>query len=331
VSPPPNEEEEGPPPTYTPWLVVRAYPGDKGSRPLAAGVPWFVCPDLHVAPADAWGRVAAGQPATVSVTVQNLGRAAATGVRARFWWVDPSGGVVPSAATLIGDSSRVSIAAGLAEVLECKTPWVPQFVNGGHECLVVEVSSLSDPLTKTFRPDLDRHVGQRNVTVLPPEGEQQQMMLTLANPFSEPAVATLHVKTARLFGFEPLLELGLHLLPVDALLHFDDPALAEPMAAIGLEHGGADPGAGLSVGDSWVLDGEGGAYDEETQHLLRERRDEDHDFGRPMVEVALPPGGRAVVELTVDFASGGGATLHRLTQVTDGVDVGGYGVLALPI
>lgn len=331
MSPPPNQKEEGPPPTYTPWLVVRAYPGDRGGRALAAGTPYWVCPDLQVAPADAWGRVAADQPATVSVTVQNLGRAAATGVRARFWWVDPSGGVVPSAATLIGDSRRVSIAAGLSEVLECTTSWIPKFVNGGHECLVVEVSAMSDPLTHTFRPDLDRHVGQRNVTVLPPEGEQQQLMLTLANPFSEPAVTTLHVTTARLFGFEPLLELGLELLPVDALLHFDDPALAEPMAAIGLEHGEAEPGFGLSVGDASVIEGEGRGYDEETQRLLRERRDDHHDFGRAIVELELPPGGRAVVELRVDVARGGGATLHRLTQVTDGVDVGGYAVLAMPV
>lgn len=330
MTPPNDEEREGPPPTYTPWLVVRAHPGDKGSRPLPAGTPWFVCPDLHVTPADAWGRVNAGDTVTVSVTVQNLGRAAATGARARFWWVDPSGGVVPGASTFIGDSSRVSIAAGLAEVLECRTPWIPQFVNGGHECLVVEVSSLSDPLTNTFRADLDRHVGQRNVTVLAPGGEQQRMMLTLTNPFSEPAQTTLHVQTAVLFGFEPLLEFGLHLEPVDSLLHFDDPALAEPMAALGLEHRGVDPGFGLVVGDPSVIEEAGSGYDEQTQVLLRARRDDRHDFGRRIAAVELPAEGRAVVELTVDLG-GGGAILHRLTQVTDGIDVGGYGVLALPI
>jgi hypothetical protein len=330
---PPNgeEREEGPPPTYTPWLVVRANPGDKGSRPLPAGTPWFLCPDLHVAPADAWGRVNAGDTVTVSVTVQNLGRAAATGVRARFWWVDPSGGVVPATSTLIGDSSRVSIAAGLAEVLECRTPWIPRFVNGGHECLVVEVSSLSDPLTTTFRADLDRHVGQRNVTVLAPGGEQQRMMLTLTNPFSEPAQTTLHVQTALLIGFRGLLDFGLYLEPVDSLLHFDDPSLAEPMAALGLERGGVDPGAGLAAGDPRVIEGAGGGYDEETQRLLRARRDDRHDFGRQIAAVELPPEGRAIVELTVDLAGGDGAILHRLTQVTDGVDVGGYGVLALPV
>jgi len=331
VTPPDDERREGPPPTYTPWLVVRATPSDIGSRPLAAGTPFWACPDLTIAPADPWGRVSAGDEVTVSVTVQNLGYAPATGVRARFWWADPSAGLSPQLATVIGSSDRVSIAAGLAETLLCTTPWTPQFVNGGHECLIAEVSSMSDPLTHTFRADLDRHVGQRNVTVLAPEGDPQGMMLTLTNPFWEEAQTTLHLRTSLLFGVERLLGFGLHVQPVDALLHADDRTLADPFAALGLEGGDTEPGTGLQIGEV-VETGEGaGGYDEETQRRLRERRDDEQDFGSEVSEIFLPAAGVAQIELAVDLGgSDGGAMIHRLTQVSEGVDIGGYMLVSLP-
>jgi hypothetical protein len=334
VTPPGDErpEGEGPPPTYTPWLVVRATPSDRGSRPLSAGTLFWACPDLAVAPADQWGRVNAGDEVTVSVTVQNLGHAATTGVRARFWWADPSGELSPQRATVIGSSDRVSIAAGLAKTLPCTTAWKPQFVNGGHECLIVEVSSMSDPLTHTFRPDLDRHVGQRNVTVLAPEGAPQPMVLTLTNPFWEEARTTLHVRTSLLFGIERLPGFGLHVQPVDALLHADDPTLADPFAALGLEGGRTEPGAGLRIGEVVDTGREAGGFDEETQRRLRERRDDSQDFGQEVAEVDLPPAGVAQVELAVELGgAGGGAAIHRLTQVSDGVDVGGYTLVSLPV
>ena len=46
--------------------------------------------------------------------------------------------------------------------------WVPQFVNNGHECLVVRVS---EPMLDSASPDqfsaaADRHVAQRNIAVV---------------------------------------------------------------------------------------------------------------------------------------------------------------------
>ncbi|MER8186157.1 hypothetical protein [Kitasatospora sp. NPDC094015] len=330
---PRRPQGEGPPPTYTPWLVVRAAPGDQGSRPLPAGAVYYASPDIAVAPADTWGRVLAGDTVTVSVTAQNLGHAAAPGVRAQFWWADPSVGLTPQQATFIGTSDRTPIAAGLAETLVCTTPWTPVFVNGGHECLVVEVSSLSDPLTSTFRSDLDRHVGQRNVTVLPPQGEPQRIVLTLANPFREDARTTLWVRTFQVTGFERLPGFGLPLSPADTLLHVDDPVLAEPLAALGTEVTAREPGQDLAFGDVTIdPDARCGGYPEAVLAELRERRAPGHDFGRPVADVLLPAAGIATVELTAPLGTTGGAALvHRLTQVCDDIDVGGYTLLALPI
>ncbi|MFD9125707.1 hypothetical protein [Kitasatospora sp. NPDC059571] len=330
---PRRPQGEGPPPTYTPWLVVRAAPGDQGSRPLPAGAVYYACPDIAVAPADAWGRVQAGDTVTVSVTAQNLGHAAAPGVRAQFWWADPSAGLTPQQATFIGTSDRTPIAAGLAETLACTTPWTPQFVNGGHECLVVEVASLSDPLTSTFRPDLDRHVGQRNVTVLPPQGEPQRIVLTLANPFPEEVRTTLCVRTFQVTGFERIPGFGLPLAPADILLHVDDPVLAAPLAALGAEVSPREPGQGLQIGDTSAdPDARSGGYPHTVLAELRERRAPGHDFGRPIAEADLPAAGVATVELTAPLGTTGGAALvHRLTQVTDDIDIGGYTLLSLTL
>ncbi|MBA3617052.1 MAG: hypothetical protein H0W52_13195, partial [Rubrobacteraceae bacterium] len=111
----------------------------------------------------------------------------------------------------------------------------------------------------------------------------------------------------------------------------DDRTLADPFAALGLEGGDTEPGTGLQIGEV-VETGEGaGGYDEETQRRLRERRDDEQDFGSEVSEIFLPAAGVAQIELAVDLGgSDGGAMIHRLTQVSEGVDIGGYMLVSLP-
>ncbi|WP_145968999.1 hypothetical protein [Streptomyces hyaluromycini] len=326
-----REKGEGPPPTYTPWLVVRATPSDKGARPAKLGTVFYASPDIGAAPADPWGRVRPEEEVTVSVTVQNLGFATAAGVRATFWWAEATGGIVPSNAKRIGTSPRVSIAAGQAETLICGDPWTPHYIAGSHECLVVEVSCLSDPLQQSFRPDLDRHVGQRNMTILEPEGHPHSSMLILTNPFSEEVTTTLHLRSFAVQSAERLLGFGLHVRPVDALVHAGDRTLTDAFAALGLEVGDVETGTGLQVGEPDVKEGEAYGFSEETQRQIRLRGHAQHDFGPEVARIILPPAAVAQVEVTTDLGGlNGRALIHRLTQVADGVDVGGYALLSLP-
>ncbi|GLY29691.1 hypothetical protein [Kineosporia sp. NBRC 101731] len=330
-----NEDDqhgEGRPPTYTPWLVVRAFAADDGSRPLPGGLPFWASPDIAAQPADAWGRVRAGDPVVVSVTVQNLGLAPASGVRARFWWCDPGlGSISPSTATVIGTSDRVSIPGGLSDVLACTTAWVPQFLNGGHECLVVEVSCAADPLTTSFRPDRDRHVGQRNVTVVAADGQAPPLRVLLANPFPERALATLHVRSREVFGAAALLKVPLHVSPVDALMNLDDPVVSSVTAGLGLETPSVPGDAVVRVGGVEPVEVGTRALDEEAAAALRQRAGE-YDFGFAVAETVLEGGAAAVVELEVTrLGTADSAVVHHLTQVVDGVDVGGYTVVAPPL
>ncbi|MET8572436.1 hypothetical protein [Streptomyces sp. NPDC004783] len=120
-----------------------------------------------------------------------------------------------------------------------------------------------------------------------------------------------------------------HVRPADALLHADDQALAGPLAALGLEVIDVEPGDYLWVGEPDIEESKAGGYDEETQRQLLGRRRPDHDFGPEAARVVLPPATVARVKVNAEPGGmQGRALVHRLTQVTDGVDVGGYALLS---
>ena len=178
---------------YLPYLLIRANAGDRGGRALT--VPFWESPDIFVAPnLDATiapptpttrGDVAiAGVPNTLWAHVWNLGRAPVYNARVEFYWFNPSIGLNQDAANLIGVTYVDLGARGSGNahrIVKCPVSWVPGFVNNGHECLVVRVfEPLTDPLTPLpWDARNDRHVGQRNISVVQP---------------SSPAVLELHLR-----------------------------------------------------------------------------------------------------------------------------------------
>ena len=164
---------------YLPYLVVRANAGDRGARPLS-GVFWespdiFIAPNLEAgnapnSPTTSAGLAQAGVPNTLWVHVWNLGQAPVYNARVEFYWFDPTLGFNEAAANLIGvayvDLGHRSSGKAHAYV-KCPTSWVPQFLNGGHECLMVRCfEPLTDPLgPHSWDASDDRHVGQRNIHV----------------------------------------------------------------------------------------------------------------------------------------------------------------------
>ena len=70
----------------------------------------------------------------------NFGQSAAPNVVVEFYWCDPTLGIGPQSAHLIGQTMVALGARGSGRshaVVKCPTAWLPTFVNGGHECLVV--------------------------------------------------------------------------------------------------------------------------------------------------------------------------------------------------
>lgn len=136
------------------------------------GDPWWLSPDVWVVPgADpegSPGQPIAGSPAYLWARVRNNGSSTATNATVRFYWADPSAGFDRTTAHPIG-TSFVTLAPGeVAEVL-CLQAWVPEFVNGGHECVLAEAfHDPADPLppSAAFDVPTDRHVAQLNLSVV---------------------------------------------------------------------------------------------------------------------------------------------------------------------
>jgi hypothetical protein len=112
--------------------------------------------------------VTANQPTTVYAHVWNLGFAPLAGVE--FYWFDPSLSIDGSNAHLIG-MARCELAgrgmSGSHALVKCPKAWVPTVTNGGHECLVVRIEGIGDPIGgNPWAPSQNRHVAQRNITVV---------------------------------------------------------------------------------------------------------------------------------------------------------------------
>jgi hypothetical protein len=187
---------------WLPYLLVRAFAGDTGTRPVN-GVFWE-SPDVYILPGIApsaapdvpaqLGQVAlAGQDNTVYAHVWNLGRGMAREVVVEFYWCNPSLGFNPVGATLIGTAFTVLGARGSGfchEVVKCPTTWVPTYANGGHECLLVRTWDVAaDPLsTPEWDASQNRHLGQRNIHVVPAgQTLAEQMTLTVGPLFGQAA------------------------------------------------------------------------------------------------------------------------------------------------
>jgi hypothetical protein len=186
-----RQKKKGRADSFLPYLLIRSVMGDRGDRPI--NVPFWESPDIWTAPGDPstspdvppdhGGTLDAGQPNTVYAHVWNLGFAPLAGIFVEFYWCNPSLGIDGSHAHLIG-TARCELAGrgmpGSHALVKCPTAWVPVVENGGHECLVVRAYGIGDPLgANDWQPWLNRHVAQRNVSVVGSAQSWMQLMTHL--------------------------------------------------------------------------------------------------------------------------------------------------------
>ena len=178
---------------HLPYLFLRAFPGDTGSRPTTQ--PFWESPDVYIlggvhpsvapdVPSELGQTALAGQDNTVYAHVWNLGHAPARCVVVEFYWCDPSLGFNPVGAHLIGTTTTwlgSRSEPDCHKVVKCPVSWQATFTNGGHECLLVRAFDVAaDPMTTPeWDASQNRHLGQRNIHVVP-AGEQSNGPLTLA-------------------------------------------------------------------------------------------------------------------------------------------------------
>ena len=186
-----RQEDKGRAQKFQPYLLIRSVLGDRGDRPI--NLPFWESPDIWTAagappnapdlPPDHGGVVTAGQPNTVYAHVWNLGFAPLAGICVEFYWFNPSLGIDGTDANLIG-VARIELGGrgspNSHRLVKCPTPWIPVMENGGHECLVVRVSGIGDAIgNNPWAPWANRHVGQRNVSVVAAAAGAGQLMTSL--------------------------------------------------------------------------------------------------------------------------------------------------------
>ena len=265
------------------------------------GTPWYLSPDIWTVPSDdpndPPGIPFANVSAYVWARVRNQGSNAVNNATVRFYWANPSSAINDSTANLIGSSS-VSLAAGETKPVLCVTPWIPQWVNNGHECLIAEAFAPSDalpprsPATPYDVPGW-RQMAQKNLTI----GAAAMRMMHYIHPFlagnlSAGRAIRLVARRAPLETLKPLAAgLGLRTLPEEAE---------------GLKEFGLQP---YRCGD-----------------VIQEK-------AKPEFSMELPPKHQQGMALTVrlpkEFKSGTGA-LFLIEQFEGEKITGGVGVLIVP-
>lgn len=177
---------------WFPHLLIRAAPGDTGSRPLWEPNPCWLSPDLHLLPetgpvdlSQAVLSPTVGQTYRLAVHVWNLGRFPATGVAVRAWRTDPgffdgadprmpAPQLISGSFTSLGDRD-----SGKAhDLIVMPRPWLVENLGFGqaHQCLFATVESFSDPWNGRLASNTDRHVAQRNLTLMHPEEDLTQVI-----------------------------------------------------------------------------------------------------------------------------------------------------------
>lgn len=299
---------------YLPFLLIRANAADLGARPIT-GVTWE-SPDILIEPGVApsaappmpttlGGIAKAGQDNTIYAHVWNLGKAPVADALVEFYWFNPALGFSDADANLIG-YRHVSLGgrgqAGSHRLVKCPVSWVAQFLNGGHECLVVRVSQASsDPLSgPAWDPGQNRHVGQRNIHVM--SAAEAAAMPTLPIGIGPLFGGTATIEVAR---HDPATMPWLHLVTMDRAQTF---AAAQATGDVGIT---APTPAGTPVPNL------GGVPDPRGVGLMGDSH-------------AVTGDGQQVAFHATDGGAGNGeAHVYRVTGTQDGVVFGGYTVVVL--
>jgi hypothetical protein len=178
---------------------------------ISDGNPWWLSPNIWTVPGNdpegPAGLPIVGQPAYLWAKVTNNGTNGVTDATVRFYWANPAVGFDRNTANLIG-ISNVSLNPGETQDVLCLVPWIPVFVNNGHECILAEAfHQSSDPLppTPVFNVPTDRHVAQRNLSVVMAAKKMFSLAFEVHNKERVKRSFTIEAVQGKLGQIEPLI------------------------------------------------------------------------------------------------------------------------------
>jgi len=175
---------------------------------------WWLSPDVWTVPGEdpegVPGLPIVGQPCYVWARVHNTGTDAVTNATVRFYWANPAVGFDRNSANHIGNAN-VSLNAGETKEVLCLVSWTPVWVNDGHECVLAEAFHAAlDPLPASpdFNVPTDRHVAQRNLTILEvaPMTKNFSMSFEIHNTERLPRTFAIKAEVGKPAELRPLLK-----------------------------------------------------------------------------------------------------------------------------
>lgn len=174
------------------------------------GTPWWLSTDVWTVPGSnpegAPGVPVTGQPCYLWARVTNHGETQVDSATIRYYWANPAVGFDRTSANLVG-TAYVDLGPGDTREVLCLTPWVPEYVNDGHECILAEAFHTSlDPLpgTPAFNVPTDRHVAQRNLSVVFAMGGRFKAAFEVHNPARKGCAFRITARQAKVAELEPL-------------------------------------------------------------------------------------------------------------------------------
>jgi hypothetical protein len=239
-----------------PYLLIRAMLGDHGVRPVPwPPTPFWESPDIFVVPGDVPSLAGqmptlnprAGVPHSVFVHVWNIGTLTSLGTKLSVFWANPTFSFDdpvhpphPIGVTFVDLPDRLD--AHCHKVVKIPQLWTPVEENDGHECLLARLHGFMDGAGPGFDARVNRHIGQLNVQLLPPQANLGKLLGQLSAAL--PNNAELHL----IHGMGD----------VTNLLRVHQPALADrfvapqeiPRQATRFGKDAAHLGAALTVGRS---------------------------------------------------------------------------------
>jgi hypothetical protein len=155
-----------------PWLLIPFDDADGGVRPLTSADYFWESRNIWFEGGDIKENAIAGKPTPVFARIWNLGTITCFPTRVDFGFVDASLGIPWNAPFVFGtayDEVRPQIMGPGVRIVKCPKDWIPPPPTGNtHPCLVVMCSCevANDMPSQPWNVMQDRHVAQRNVTVV---------------------------------------------------------------------------------------------------------------------------------------------------------------------
>ena len=166
------------------------------------GNPWWLSPNVWAAlvsnpdePSPGELSPKTGQQYYLKAQVRNTETFTITNAQVNLYWANPSLTITRGNAHLVG-SAFVSVDGGQTAEVLCLSPWVPTFVNQGHECLLAEIAQGNPMPSDALDGQNDPHVAQRNLSVVMSTGTSFHFAFEVCNSERKEQIFAVHVQQA---------------------------------------------------------------------------------------------------------------------------------------